>query len=167
VTIPSEVFDFLMGTGALDGYYFGDSRPDMRGAFWWRTVIRESLTRTPATEALSVEGEVRALALVLAAAHDHASDGPTKAVTAIKAGVGFCQEYWDHLAIAAIRARPSPAPVAAQGEVAEMLQGLLRDMEEATAGGMSWIDHTDVLHFKAQAKARLAALATKDADDAQ
>lgn len=50
VAIRRDVFDFLMGTGALGGYYFGESRPDMRGAFWWRTIMRATLSPTTPTE---------------------------------------------------------------------------------------------------------------------
>lgn len=50
VAIRRDVFDFLMGTGALGGYYFGESRPDMRGAFWWRTIMRAALSPTTPTE---------------------------------------------------------------------------------------------------------------------
>lgn len=36
VLIPRNVYNFLMGNGDIDGYWFGDRREDERGAFWWR-----------------------------------------------------------------------------------------------------------------------------------
>jgi len=47
-------------------------------------------------------GKVRELALALAAAHDEVSGSPTKAVTAIHAGVDMCRDYWMHIAAAAL-----------------------------------------------------------------
>jgi hypothetical protein len=40
VTIPREVYDFLMGEGALEGVWFGDLHKGLPGAFWWRGVLR-------------------------------------------------------------------------------------------------------------------------------
>lgn len=51
---------------------------------------------------------VRELALSLAAAHDGQSNSPTKAVTAIHAGVDMAIEYWEGLALAALSPPSSP-----------------------------------------------------------
>ena len=39
VVIPRAFFDFLMGTGEIEGIGFGDMNPNRRGAFWWRTLL--------------------------------------------------------------------------------------------------------------------------------
>ncbi len=43
------------------------------------------------------------------------------------------------------------------------LQQLLADMEDATSGGMGWIDHNEVQEFKCRARAALAG-GTNDAN---
>ena len=68
--IRRDVFNFLLGEGALGGYYFGETRPDIKGAFWWRTALRET-SRTPPSvtdeeivervlEALTPSGDTKA-----------------------------------------------------------------------------------------------------------
>ena len=39
--INGDVWDFLMGVGPLEGFYFGEKHPSRKGAFWWRKVMRE------------------------------------------------------------------------------------------------------------------------------
>lgn len=39
--IVPDVLDFLMGIAPLEGCYFGERHPTRKGAFWWRTVLRE------------------------------------------------------------------------------------------------------------------------------
>jgi len=39
--IAPDVLDFLMGIGPLEGCQFGERHPTRKGAFWWRTVLRE------------------------------------------------------------------------------------------------------------------------------
>jgi len=39
--IADDVWDFLMGVGPLEGCQFGERHPTRKGAFWWRSVIRE------------------------------------------------------------------------------------------------------------------------------
>ena len=66
---------------------------------------------TPPADAEEVrEVELRALALRLAAAHDAQSGSPTKAVTAINAGVDMCATYWENIARAALTAIRALAP---------------------------------------------------------
>jgi hypothetical protein len=36
VLVSEELVEFLRGAGPLDGYWFGDQRPDKLGRFWWR-----------------------------------------------------------------------------------------------------------------------------------
>jgi hypothetical protein len=36
VLVSAELVEFLRGAGPLDGYWFGDQRPDKLGRFWWR-----------------------------------------------------------------------------------------------------------------------------------
>ena len=38
--IPAEVYEFLMGTGPLEGCHFGDKPEGERGNFWWRKYLR-------------------------------------------------------------------------------------------------------------------------------
>lgn len=40
VTIPRELFDFLMGRGEIDGTNFGDLHEGLPGRFWWRALLR-------------------------------------------------------------------------------------------------------------------------------
>ena len=47
VTIREDVARFLLGEGALDGLWFGDQSPDLRGTYWWRNPLR--LTMHPYT----------------------------------------------------------------------------------------------------------------------
>jgi hypothetical protein len=46
------VFAFLLGTGPLDGLWFGDKPNDRAGAYWWRRHLRAALSSLP------VSGEV-------------------------------------------------------------------------------------------------------------
>ena len=39
--IDPNVLDFLMGIAPLEGCHFGEKHPTRKGAFWWRTVLRE------------------------------------------------------------------------------------------------------------------------------
>lgn len=39
VAIPTEVFEFLMGQGPLEGCHFGERHPERRGLFWWRKLM--------------------------------------------------------------------------------------------------------------------------------
>lgn len=39
VQIPREVFEFLMGRGALEGVWFGDFNTKKVGRFWWRNIL--------------------------------------------------------------------------------------------------------------------------------
>jgi hypothetical protein len=36
VCVSAELVEFLRGARPLDGYWFGDQRPDKLGRFWWR-----------------------------------------------------------------------------------------------------------------------------------
>lgn len=40
VTIPRELYDFLMGTGPIEGVWFGEMNSALPGAFWWRALLR-------------------------------------------------------------------------------------------------------------------------------
>lgn len=40
VTIPRELFDFLMGAGEIDGTSFGDLNAGLPGRFWWRALLQ-------------------------------------------------------------------------------------------------------------------------------
>lgn len=40
VTIPRELFEFLMGTGEIDGTSFGELNEGLPGRFWWRALLR-------------------------------------------------------------------------------------------------------------------------------
>lgn len=40
VTIPGELYAFLMGEGPLEGVWFGELNDGFRGAFWWRALLR-------------------------------------------------------------------------------------------------------------------------------
>lgn len=40
VTIPREVYDFLMGEGPLDGTWFGEMNGRRLGPFWWRAILK-------------------------------------------------------------------------------------------------------------------------------
>lgn len=43
---PKAAWDFLYGTGELNGFSFGD-RPRAQPPFWWRMVIRKMLVSAP------------------------------------------------------------------------------------------------------------------------
>jgi len=45
VTTLLEVHAFLLGESALEGVWFGDRHPTRRGAFWWRSVLREAIAQ--------------------------------------------------------------------------------------------------------------------------
>jgi len=45
VTIPRELFDFLMGVGEIDGTSFGDLNAGLPGRFWWRALLRTAEAR--------------------------------------------------------------------------------------------------------------------------
>jgi hypothetical protein len=40
VTIPGELYAFLMGEAPLEGVWFGELNEGYRGAFWWRALLR-------------------------------------------------------------------------------------------------------------------------------
>jgi hypothetical protein len=40
VTIPGELYAFLMGEAPLQGVWFGELNEGFRGAFWWRGLLR-------------------------------------------------------------------------------------------------------------------------------
>lgn len=40
VIVTRELFDFLMGTGEIDGTSFGDLNDGLPGRFWWRALLR-------------------------------------------------------------------------------------------------------------------------------
>lgn len=80
------IFAFLDGSAAFEGVWFGDKHPTRKGAFWWRSVLREALA-TPtaasqsemlkyysdhanvlANEALQYQARIRELENKLAAA---------------------------------------------------------------------------------------------------
>lgn len=44
VTIPRELFDFLMGVGGIDGTWFGDLNAGLPGRFWWRALLHSADT---------------------------------------------------------------------------------------------------------------------------
>lgn len=46
VTIPRELFDFLMGVGEIDGTSFGDLNDRLPGRFWWRALLRTAESNT-------------------------------------------------------------------------------------------------------------------------
>jgi hypothetical protein len=39
VTIPRELFDFMMGTAPMQETWFGDMNDAYKGAFWWRALL--------------------------------------------------------------------------------------------------------------------------------
>lgn len=41
----AEVADFLDGTMPLDGVWFGDPHPALRGAFWWRKHLKAAVAQ--------------------------------------------------------------------------------------------------------------------------
>lgn len=47
VTDQHPVIKFVLGEGELDGYWFGEDRPDRRGHYWWRTDLRAALSAAP------------------------------------------------------------------------------------------------------------------------
>lgn len=40
------IFAFLDGSAAFEGVWYGDTHPTRKGAFWWRSVLREALATT-------------------------------------------------------------------------------------------------------------------------
>lgn len=42
VTIAPMMYKFLMGEGSIDGCWFGDRHSTLKGAFWWRSMLRHS-----------------------------------------------------------------------------------------------------------------------------
>lgn len=48
VLVPSDVLDFLHGTGELHGCAFGETPPGVRGKYWWRTYLPASPTHPAA-----------------------------------------------------------------------------------------------------------------------
>lgn len=44
VTIPGEIYAFLMGEGPLEGVWFGEMNEGFNGAFpfWWRALLRSA-----------------------------------------------------------------------------------------------------------------------------
>lgn len=44
VKVPVPFVRFLLGEETIEGYGFGDVRPDMPGMFWWRKQLRALLT---------------------------------------------------------------------------------------------------------------------------
>ena len=51
VTIPRELFDFLMGSGEIDGTSFGDLNGHLPGRFWWRALLRTAEAQSPLEDA--------------------------------------------------------------------------------------------------------------------
>ena len=49
VTIPRELFDFLMGAGEIDGTGFGDLNANLPGRFWWRALLRTAESSSTAS----------------------------------------------------------------------------------------------------------------------
>ena len=54
VTIPRELFDFLMGAGEIDGTSFGDLNARLPGRFWWRALLRTAEQQAPEIEMRTV-----------------------------------------------------------------------------------------------------------------
>lgn len=54
VTIPRELFDFLMGDGEIDGTSFGDLNDRLPERFWWRALMRTA----EASQSHSIPGDV-------------------------------------------------------------------------------------------------------------
>lgn len=75
---------------------------DQSGDFDLRDACREAASRLTTPAPKISEEHVSALALTLAAAHDAQSGSPTKAVTAIRAGVDMCRDYWENIARASL-----------------------------------------------------------------
>ena len=42
VGVPVEVVEFLRGSGQLDGVWFSERHPTLKGAFWWRQYLAAS-----------------------------------------------------------------------------------------------------------------------------
>lgn len=47
VLLPGAVFGFLVGETPLEGCWFGEENPTRKGAFWWRSVLRETVQASP------------------------------------------------------------------------------------------------------------------------
>jgi hypothetical protein len=83
VAIPLDAFEFLMGRGPIEGYHFGEAHPTRRGAFWWRSAIRESIAVMPQSEIIQhkmaeiarLEAEIARLAKRLDQAADNLEAG--------------------------------------------------------------------------------------------
>ena len=58
VTVREDVVRFLLGEGPLDGLWFGDLSPDLRGAFWWRNPLRLSMhPASPSASAQQIQND--------------------------------------------------------------------------------------------------------------
>ncbi|WP_418122301.1 hypothetical protein [Variovorax sp. 160MFSha2.1] len=42
-----EILQFLVGTGELGGFGFGEQPPGERGRFWWRKALRQAFPNVP------------------------------------------------------------------------------------------------------------------------
>ncbi len=56
VTIPRQVYDFLMGEDALEGVWFNDLHKGLPGRFWWRGVLRSAAGWPPPSLAVKTCG---------------------------------------------------------------------------------------------------------------
>jgi hypothetical protein len=63
----AEVIAFLMGQGPLEGVWFHDRHPIRKGAFWWRSVLRERSAATASNTAMVGElvEALRAIEIVM------------------------------------------------------------------------------------------------------
>lgn len=61
VTIPRELFDFLMGVAEIDGTSFGEMNAKLPGRFWWRALLRTAASATQEDAERSGADELRRL----------------------------------------------------------------------------------------------------------
>lgn len=52
--VTQEMLDFLHGTCALDGVWFGEDHPKYRGRFWWRVLLPETVASATASPIVAV-----------------------------------------------------------------------------------------------------------------
>jgi hypothetical protein len=66
-TQDHPIFAFLDGSAAFEGVWFGDKHPTRKGAFWWRSVLREALAARQSQPAASLREQEDAAGLEEAA----------------------------------------------------------------------------------------------------
>lgn len=53
------IFEFLSGSHSFEGVWFGDRHPTRKGAYWWRSVLREALEKPTETQDELLERIIR------------------------------------------------------------------------------------------------------------